>query len=316
MSKKDAKITNENTLKIKKEQIVEIEIDKLEKFPKHPFKVEDGALSEIMESITSIGITTPLVVREKSDGNYEIISGHRRKRACELLGIKEIPCVIRNLSDDEAVIMMVDSNIQREEVLFSEKAFAYKMKLEAMSRQGERRDLTCAQLGHKLEDNKKSREILGEQVGESREQIRRYIRLTELIPEILKMVDEKQIAFNPAVEISYLTKEEQTNLLDAMDCFEATPSLAQAIQLKKISQQGQLDIEKIDEIMGVEKPNQIPKYEITYKRFEDCIPRDVVTPREVEDYLYRCALTCKQMKIPLMDIKNKEVNKNKDRDAR
>lgn len=315
MSKNSGAITNGNALKNEKEQIVEIGVDKLEKFPKHPFKVEDGTLTEIMESITSIGITTPLVVREKDNGNYEIISGHRRKRACELLGIKDVPCVIRNLSDDEAIITMVDSNIQREEVLFSEKAFAYKMKLEAMSRQGKRTDLTSNQVGGKLNERESAYKI-GQDIGESATQIRRYIRLTELIPDILKMVDEKQISFNPAVELSYLTKEEQTNLLDAMDCFEATPSLAQAIQLKKMSQQGQLDSEKIDEIMGVEKPNQIPKYEITYKRFEDCIPRDVVTPREVEDYLYRCALTCKQMRIPLMDIKNKEVKKNKDRDAR
>lgn len=311
MECKSKKDKEENNVEVNNNQIIEIDIENLEDFPMHPFKVLDRDLEDMKESITNIGITTPLVVREKSEGKYEIISGHRRKRTCELLRIKKIPCVVKKLTDEQAVIEMVDSNIQREEVLFSEKAFAYKMKLEAMKHQGR----TSDPLGQKLKSTITRQEI-AEQMGECATNIQRYIRLTELIPELLKMVDEKAIAFRPAVEISYLNKEEQTNLLDAMDCFEATPSLAQAIQLKKMSQQGQLDSEKIDEIMGVEKPNQIPKYEITYKRFEDCIPRDVVTPREVEDYLYRCALTCKQMRIPLMDIKNKAVNKNKDRDAR
>ena len=218
MLNKNGKGTNENDIKAEIGQIVEVGVDKLEKFPKHPFKVVDETLNELMESINSVGITTPLVIREKEDGNYEIISGHRRKRACELLGIKEIPCIVRNLTDNQAILEMVDSNIQREDISYSEKAFAYKMKLEAMNRQGERTDLTLCQVGTKL---KRSDEIVAE--GESARQVHRYIRLTYLIPEILQMVDEKKVAFSPAVELSYLTKEEQTLLLDAMECFEATP---------------------------------------------------------------------------------------------
>ena len=305
MSKKSSKETNENDLKTEIEQIVEVGVDKLEKFPKHPFKVVDETLEELKESISSVGITTPLVIREKGDGNYEIISGHRRKRACELLGIKEIPCIVRNLTDNQAILEMVDSNIQREDISYSEKAFAYKMKLEAQKHQGRR----CGQDVHK------TRDVIADGVYSGRH-VQRYVRLTELIEPILQMVDEKKIAFNPAVELSYLTKEEQTILLDAMDCFEATPSLAQAQELKRFSQQGILNEEKIDEILGTEKANQIPKYQITYKRFEECIPRNIVTPKELEDYLYRCAMTCKQMGITLIELNKKKEKKMNGRDAR
>ena len=199
-------ITNENASKDNQEQIVKIDIGKLKNFENHPFKIIDESLEEMMSSIKETGINTPLVVRPQKDGNYEIVSGHRRKRACELLGITELPCIVRNITRDEAIIMMVDSNIQREEVLPSERAFAYKMKLEAMKHQGKKLEETSDQLGPKFN---RSNEMLANQAEESVSQIKRYIRLTELIPELLEMVDNKRIAFSPAVEISYLYKNEQ-----------------------------------------------------------------------------------------------------------
>ena len=268
------------------EKIIPISIKDISNFPNHPFKVvDDERMQDMVASIKERGVMLPVIVRPKENGGYEMISGHRRKRACELANIEEIPCIIKNLTDEEATILMVDTNIQqREEILPSEKAFAYKMKLEAMNHQGERTDLTSTQVVSKLRTNEK----LGEEVGESREQIRRYIRLTELIKEILDMVDEKRIAFSPAVEISYLTKDEQYVLLDCMECYAATPSQAQAIHLKKLSQEGSLTAEKIEDIMGEEKPNQKPKYKINYERFEKILPRNVVTEKEVEDFLYSC----------------------------
>lgn len=271
------------------EKVIPISIKEITNFPNHPFKViEDERMQDMVKSIKERGVMLPVIVRPKAIGGYEMISGHRRKRACELAGIEEIPCIIKNLTDEEATILMVDTNIQqREEILPSEKAFAYKMKLEALKNQGKRNDLTSAQVGPKLE-SKTAREKVSDETGESREQIRRYIRLTELIPEILNMVDEKKIAFSPAVEISYLTKDEQYVLLDCMECYAATPSQAQAIHLKKLSQEGNLTAEKIEDIMGEEKPNQKPKYKINYERFEKILPRNVVTEKEVEDFLYSC----------------------------
>lgn len=212
--------------------IREIPISQIDEFPDHPFKVLlDDDMEQLVESVKHYGVMTPATVRLKEDGRYELISGHRRKKACEIAGLETLKCEVKELTRDEAVIIMVDSNLQRSTILPSEKSFAYKMRLEAIKRQGERTDLTSVPLAQKL-DKKTSREKLGEIVGESQDQIRRYIRLTELIPEILQMVDEQRIAFRPAVEISYLSEEQQYTLFEAMEYNEATLSLAQAIKMK------------------------------------------------------------------------------------
>ena len=236
------------------EKIVELPIAELHTPTIHPFKVtNDEKMQEMAESIKKYGVMTPAIVRPLETGGYELISGNRRKYAAEMAGLATLPAIVRDLDDDAAIILMVDANLQREEILPSERAFAYKLKLEAMKRQGERKDLTCAPMEHKLE-NKKSRDVLAEQTGESREQIRRYIRLTELTPALLEMVDEKLMSFRPAVEVSYLTKEEQEWLTESINLNECTPSLAQALRLKQFSQDGQLNAEKIEEIMSEEKP--------------------------------------------------------------
>ena len=309
MPKEKTKKSNENTSKIKKEEIVEIDIDKLTNFENHPFKVVDETLEELKNSIEESGITTPLVVRNLKGGKYEIVSGHRRKRVCELLGITKLPCIVRDMTKDEATIMMVDSNIQREEVLPSERAFAYKMKLDAMKHQGKRNDLTSTQVVPKLRSNEK----IGQEIGESREQIRRYIRLTELIPELLEMVDNKRIAFNPAVEISYLYKNEQKLLLNCIEQFDHTPSLSQAQELRRMSKDYELNEDTMEDLMCEEKPNQIPKINISYGRIQSYVPRNVVTPKEVENYLIKCAIFCKQRGINIekldIQIEDKKTNK-------
>ena len=255
------------------EKIEYIDIKSIKDFPNHPFKVvDDEKMEDLVSSIEKYGVILPVIVRPKSNGTYEIISGHRRKRACEIAGIKELKCLVKDLTDDEAIILMVDSNIQREEILPSEKAFAYKMKLEAMKHQGKRTDLTSTPLVEKLE-NETSIGKLGREVNESTEQIRRYIRLTELIPEILKMVDEKRISFRPAVELSYLSEENQYVLLDIMQFNECTPSLAQAIRLKKLEQEGNLLEEKIEKIMEQEKPNQKEQIKLKYDNLKDYFPK-------------------------------------------
>ena len=243
------------------EKVEEVDIGKLYSFNDHPFKVlDDEKMQETVESIREHGIICPLIVRPGKEEGYEIIAGHRRKRACELLGLGTVPCFIRDLSDEEATITMVDSNIQREELLFSEKAFAYKMKLEAVRKQGQRTDLTSRQVVGKLE----SSDIVGETTGESGRQIQRYIRLTELEPELQQLVDDKKIGFTPAVELSYLQPEEQKQLLEAIDSEQATPSLSQAQRMKKMSQAGELSGDKILEIMQEEKkPEQNRKEEVT-----------------------------------------------------
>ena len=241
----------------------------------------------MIESVRDGGVRYPAIVRPKEDGGYEMICGHRRKFASQFLGLKEIPAIIRDLSRDEATILMVDSNIQREKVLPSEKAFAYKMKLEAMNHQGKRTDLTSGQVEQKLE-KKTSRDILAEQSSDSSATIRRYIRLTELIKDMLELVDIGKVAFSPAVEISYLKEDEQYVLLDCINKYDSTPSQAQAIHMKKLSQEGKLTADKIEEMMEEEKPNQKPKYKISYDRFEKYLPRDVVTEKEVEDFLFTC----------------------------
>ena len=251
------------------EYIKDISIYEITDFPNHPFKVRmDAKMVETIESVREHGVLLPALVREKPTGGYEMISGHRRKMASELAGFEKMPCIVRNLSDDEAVIVMVDSNLQREEILPSEKAFAYKMKLEAMNRQGKRTDLTSTPLVSKFRTN----EILAQEAGESRETIRRYIRLTELIPEILEMVDDKKISMRPAVELSYLPKEEQAILYDTMESEACTPSHAQAIKIRKFSAEGRLNEDVLLSIMAEEKPNQVEQWKIPKNRLKKYFP--------------------------------------------
>lgn len=244
-------------------------------------------MKRMAQSIKEEGFLHPLIVRKRQDGNYEIISGHRRKKASELANIKELPCIIRNLTDDEAIIQMVDSNMQREKILPSEKAFAYRMKLEAQKHQGKRTDLTSAQLGQKLE-NKTAREKVSDDVGESREQVRRYIRLTELIPKLLELVDNERIAFSPAVELSYLKEDEQYIILNIYEYDEATPTLSQAQYLKKLSQEGRLTTEKIEEIMKEPKPNQKEHIRFSAERINKVLPKYIKTEKQAEDFIIKC----------------------------
>lgn len=270
-------------------RIENIETKKLNEFKGHPFKVrEDAEMDKLVESIKENGVLNPVIVRELEDGSFEMISGHRRKRAAEIASMEEIPCIVRKLTDEEATILMVDSNLQREEILPSEKAFAYKMKMEAMKRQAGRPSKNNSDpVGQNLE-NKTTREKIAEETGESSTNIQRYIRLTELIPEILNMVDEKKIAFRPAVEISYLKEDEQYTLLDAMQFNDCTPSLAQAISFKKRSLENSLTAEKIDEIMEEEKSNQIPKFKMNMEKIESVLPRNVVSQKDREDFIIMC----------------------------
>ena len=248
--------TDESRAEAALSKIRDIPLSEIDEFPDHPFKVlMDEDMEQLVESIKRNGVMTPATVRLKVDGRYELISGHRRKKACELAGLETLKCEVKDLTRDEAIIIMVESNLQRSVILPSEKSFAYKMRLEAMKRQGERTDLTSAPMVQKLT----SREKIAEKSGDSHEQVRRFIRLTELVPEILQMVDEKQIAFRPAVEISYLAEEQQYTLLEAMSYNDATPSLAQAIKMKKFNQDGKLTDEVIQSIMEEEKPNQKEK---------------------------------------------------------
>lgn len=268
------------------EYVKNISVYDISDFPNHPFKVKmDAKMVETIESVREHGVLVPALVREKSTGGYEMISGHRRKMASELAGLENIPCIVRNLSDDEAVIVMVDSNLQREEILPSEKAFAYKMKLEAMKRQGKRTDLTSEPMARKLK-GKESAEILGEQVGESKDTIRRYIRLTELIPEILEMVDNKKIAMRPAVELSYLPKEEQEILYDTMESEACTPSHAQAIKIRKFSAEGRLNEDVLLSIMSEEKPNQVEQWKIPKNRLKKYFPSGT-TQQKMEETIIK-----------------------------
>lgn len=264
------------------EEIIDIEINKLENFPNHPFKVLDEGLEELQMSIKESGITTPLIVRKLENENYELVSGHRRKRACELLGITKLPCIVRNLTRDEAIIQMVNTNIQRESILPSEKAFAYKMKYDAIKHQGKRNDLTSTQLGSKLRTN----EEMGKDIGESREQIRRYIRLTELIPELLDMVDIDRIAFNTAVELSYLTKEEQENLLETIEIEERTPSYAQALKMKELSKSGELDMDMIFKIMVQPKGNEQEQLKFKVNDLKSYFPKNY-TIKQMENVIQK-----------------------------
>lgn len=248
------------------EKVVTLNPAEISDFPNHPFQVrQDEDMAEMVESIKKYGVLVPALVRPKEDGGYEMVAGHRRKFAAALAGIAEIPCIVRNLTDDEATIVMVDSNLQREKILPSEKAFAYKMKLDAMKRQGQRTDLTSAPLEPKLKGSR-SNEQLAANSPDSRSQIQRYIRLTELIPPVLQMVDDGKIAFRPAVELSYLSKEQQQTLCETMECEDCTPSLAQAIKMKEFSRDGKLTDEVILSIMQEEKPNQKEQFKMPKER--------------------------------------------------
>lgn len=260
--------TQEQRDAAKRDVVLDLPLDQIGDFPNHPFKVrQDDAMMEMMESVQLHGVLVPGLVRQLADGSYQMVSGHRRKLASRLAGLNTLPCIVRNLTDDEAIIVMVDSNLQREKVLPSEKAFAYRMKLEAMRRQGKRTDLTSTPVVEKLKGKDAlSSAIIGKAAGDSYEQVRRYIRLTYLLPEILAMVDDSKIAFRPAVELSYLAEKEQRILYDAMGHADCTPSLAQAIKMKSFSREGKLSEAVIRSIMAEEKPNQKEQFRIPKER--------------------------------------------------
>ena len=280
--------TNESGNDAKREKVRVIPIQFFDDFPKHPFNVKmDEEMEVLIESIREFGILTPLIARKKEDGRYEIIAGHRRKYAAKVIGLTELPVILREMTREEAVIAMVDSNLHRERILLSERAYAYKMKMEARKRQGARTDLTSTPVVSKLRTD----EAVGNEIGESREQIRRYIRLTYLIKELLDMVDDGRIAFRPAVELSYLSIEQQKDLIYTIESEDATPSLAQAIEMKKLSQQGKLTADKIFSIMSQQKPNQIEKIKIPASRFEKYFTRgtpqsqiEIVIFQALEEY--------------------------------
>ena len=272
--------TEENRQEEQREQVQQIPIDALHPFTNHPFKVlDDEAMTRTVESIAQYGVLAPLSARPRPDGDgYEIISGHRRQHAAELAGLDTLPVIVREMTDDAAVILMVDSNLQRENILPSERAFAYKMKLEALKNQSARLDLTSAQIGRKLE----AADIVGQEAGESRNQVRRFIRLTNLIPELLDMVDEKKISFNPAVELSYLDESQQRDFLEAMEDTQNAPSLSQAQQLKKMAQQGEFSYEKAFDVMGQEKKSEQDTVTIKNDILRKYFPRSY-TPRQMEE---------------------------------
>ena len=278
--------TEESREDAQREKVVEVALSQLQPFQNHPFQVrDDQAMQETADSIREYGVLVPAIARPDPSGGYELIAGHRRHRASQLAGKETMPVIIRELDDDAATIIMVDSNLQRETLLPSERAFAYKMKLEAMKHQGERVDLTCAQVGHKLE-GKKSRDILAEQVGQSRNQVQRYIRLTELISELLELVDERKIALNPAYELSFLKKEEQTKLLDAMESEQTTPSLSQAQRLKKFSQEGHLSLDVMRAILSEEKKSEVDRVTLTSDTLRKYFPKSY-TPQRMQDTIIK-----------------------------
>ena len=265
------------------EQIQQIPIADLHPFKDHPFKVlDDEAMQKTVESVAQFGVLAPLVVRPREEGGYEIISGHRRQHAAELAGLKTLPVIVRNMDDDQAVIHMVDSNLQRESILPSERAFAYKMKLEAIKNQGARSDLTSSQVGMKLQ----SLDIVGKDAGDSRNQVHRYIRLTNLIPELLELVDQKKISFNPAVELSYLTDSEQRDFFEAMQDTQNAPSLSQAQRIKKLSQEGKCSYDAIYDIMGEEKKAEMDRVTIKNDVLRKYFPKSY-TPRQMEETILK-----------------------------
>ena len=275
--------TEENRADAQRERVQEIPLDQLKPFRNHPFKVrDDQRMLDTVDSIREYGVLVPAIARPDPEGGYELISGHRRKRGCEMAGLQTMPVIIRDLDDDAAVLVMVDSNIQREELLPSERAFAYKMKLEALKHQGARSDLTSRQVVGKLE----MADIVGKNMGESGRQVQRFIRLTELIPTLLDMVDERKIALNPAVELSYLKKEEQTLLLEAMDSEQATPSLSQAQRIKKFSQQKMLSLDVMRAVMSEEKKTDLDRVTLKNETLRRYFPKSY-TPKQMEDTIIK-----------------------------
>ena len=290
--------TEENRADAQRERVQEIPLDQLKPFRNHPFKVrDDQRMLDTVDSIREYGVLVPAIARPDPEGGYELISGHRRKRGCEMAGLQTMPVIIRNLDDDAAVLVMVDSNIQREELLPSERAFAYKMKLEALKHQGARMDLTSCQVGTKLRADEK----LAESVNESARTVQRFIRLTELISELLDMVDERKLAFNPAVEVSYLKRDEQRMLLEAMDAEQTTPSLSQAQRLKKFSQEGRLTEEAMSAIMSEEKKSDMDKVTLRSDTLRKYFPKSY-TPKQMEQTI-----------IKLLDVWQKQRQKNQER---
>ena len=268
------------------EKVQKIPISELVPFMNHPFKVvDDEAMLRTTESIAQFGVLTPLIARPLEDGGYEIISGHRRAHAAEAAGLTNVPVIVRDMDDDAATVLMVDSNLQREQILPSERAFAYKMKMEAIGRQGERTDLTCGQVGHKSPGTK-TREILADQTGDSARNVQRFIRLTNLIPELLDMVDQKQISFNPAVELSYLTSEEQQHVIEAMDFTQAAPSLSQAQRLKKLSQEGGCTLEAMQEILGEVKKGDLERVAFKSEQLRKYFPKSY-SPKQMQDTIIK-----------------------------
>lgn len=289
--------TEENRADAQRERVQEIPLDQLKPFKNHPFKVrDDQRMLDTADSIREYGVLVPAIARPDPNGGYELISGHRRKRGCEMAGLQTMPVIIRNLDDDAAVLVMVDSNIQREELLPSERAFAYKMKLEALKHQGARSDLTSMQVAQKLSVQK-----VGDDAGVSKDQVRRFIRLTELISELLDMVDERKLAFNPAVEVSYLKRDEQRMLLEAMDAEQTTPSLSQAQRLKKFSQEGRLTEEAMSAIMSEEKKSDMDKVTLRSDTLRRYFPKSY-TPKQMEQTI-----------IKLLDVWQKQRQKNQER---
>ena len=290
--------TEENRADAQRERVQEIPLDQLKPFKNHPFKVrDDQRMLDTVDSIREYGVLVPAIARPDPEGGYELISGHRRKRGCEMAGLQTMPVIIRDLDDDAAVLVMVDSNIQREELLPSERAFAYKMKLEALKHQGARMDLTSCQVGTKLRADEK----LAESVNESARTVQRFIRLTELISELLDMVDERKLAFNPAVEVSYLKQDEQRMLLEAMDAEQTTPSLSQAQRLKKFSQEGKLTEEAMSAIMSEEKKSDMDKVTLRSDTLRRYFPKSY-TPKQMEQTIIR-----------LLDVWQKQRQKNQER---
>ena len=291
--------TEENRADAQRERVQEIPLDQLKPFKNHPFKVrDDQRMLDTVDSIREYGVLVPAIARPDPEGGYELISGHRRKRGCEMAGLQTMPVIIRDLDDDAAVLVMVDSNIQREELLPSERAFAYKMKLEALKHQGARTDRTSGQV---VQKSKLSVEIVAEQAGENYKQVQRYIRLTELISELLDMVDERKLAFNPAVEVSYLKQDEQRMLLEAMDAEQTTPSLSQAQRLKKFSQEGRLTEEAMSAIMSEEKKSDMDKVTLRSDTLYKYFPKSY-TPKQMEQTI-----------IKLLDVWQKQRQKNQER---
>lgn len=289
--------TEENRADAQRERVQEIPLDQLKPFKNHPFKVrDDQRMLDTVDSIREYGVLVPAIARPDPEGGYELISGHRRKRGCEMAGLQTMPVIIRDLDDDAAVLVMVDSNIQREELLPSERAFAYKMKLEALKHQGARSDLTSMQVAQKLSVQK-----VGDDAGVSKDQVRRFIRLTELISELLDMVDERKLAFNPAVEVSYLKRDEQRMLLEAMDAEQTTPSLSQAQRLKKFSQEGKLTEEAMSAIMSEEKKSDMDKVTLRSDTLRRYFPKSY-TPKQMEQTI-----------IKLLDVWQKQRQKNQER---